>query len=445
MSEISLIQFFFDPILRAPVIAGMLMCLASSLIGVMVFVKRRSLVGEALAHASYPGVIFAFSIAPLFFHPNSMGTMILILMGAFISAWMGLGLIHWLEKRWSIQSDAALCFVLSLFLGVGVFLGSRIQVIYPLWYQQISTFLYGQAATMGDYHMIFYMLFVVGVLFFVIFRFRQIELFYFDPSFAKSLLLKSKGFHILNSVLLILALIIGMRSVGIVLISGMLIMPGAFARQFTHRLANLFIYAGLMGMVSAFLGVYMSVQIPLHLNSTHPISLPTGPMILLTAAFLTLFALIFSPKEGLCVRVIRIRRFKIGRLLDHILKTLWKKGPLSSSHLKQEMALSYFASIYLLFLLKKEGWIRREWVGGQKRLVLTEDGKRKASRLVRLHRLWELYLTSELKVDEKRVHCSAEEMEHILTFEIEAKLEKLLKDPKIDPHHQPIPQKEGLC
>ena len=441
MNEISLIQFFFDPILRAPVIAGMLMCLVSSLIGVMVFVKRRSLLGEALAHASYPGVILALSIAPLFFRPNSLGAMVFILIGAFISAWLGLNLIHWLERKWAVQSDAALCLVLSLFLGAGVFLGSRIQVIYPLWYQQISTFLYGQAATMEDYHIIFYMFFALVVLFFVIIRFRQIELFCFDPSFAQSLSLKSKGFHALNSFFLILALIIGMRSVGVILISGMLIMPAAFARQFTCRLFRIFIYAGLMGMGSAFLGIYLSVQIPLYLNPTHPISLPTGPMILIVAACLTLFALLFSPKKGLLARIIRIRRFQMGCLLDHILKILWKRGGISFSHLKQEMFLSCFTLRYFLFLLKKEGWVKINETG----IALTQDGVRKASHLVRLHRLWELYLTSELKVDEKRVHYSAEEMEHILTPEIETKLTRLLKDPKMDPHHQPIPHKEKLC
>ena len=68
----------------------------------------------------------------------------------------------------------------------------------------------------------------------------------------------------------------------------------------------------------------------------------------------------------------------------------------------------------------------------------------RASRLVRLHRLWELYLASSMKIGEEKVHRSAEEMEHILTPEIEKKLTELLKNPKIDPHKQPIPNIEDM-
>ncbi|MCB1083670.1 MAG: hypothetical protein KDK61_05130 [Simkania sp.] len=93
----------------------------------------------------------------------------------------------------------------------------------------------------------------------------------------------------------------------------------------------------------------------------------------------------------------------------------------------------------VLFSLKREGWIDTVSKG---KILLTPDGVKPAQRLVRLHRLWELYLVSCLKVDEERVHHSAEEMEHILTPSLEESLSELLNHPKKDPHQKPIPQGE---
>ena len=87
------------------------------------------------------------------------------------------------------------------------------------------------------------------------------------------------------------------------------------------------------------------------------------------------------------------------------------------------------------------GWIIQQRGKGY---ALTEDGRRRASRLIRLHRLWELYLASSVKMGEEKVHRSAEEMEHILTPEIENTLAQLLKNPKVDPHKQPIPNAEDM-
>ncbi len=63
---------------------------------------------------------------------------------------------------------------------------------------------------------------------------------------------------------------------------------------------------------------------------------------------------------------------------------------------------------------------------------------------MRLHRLWEVYLADYLGVGAERVHRNAEEMEHIITPQLERELTMLLKDPKEDPHKQPIPPLKEL-
>ncbi|MCB1107090.1 MAG: metal ABC transporter permease [Chlamydiia bacterium] len=426
-----------DPLYRAPFFGSMLMCLASALVGTLMVVKRRSLMGEALSHAAYPGVVLSIAIGAFFLTPNNPLAILLVMGGALIFSYLGLGAIETLCNRFRIHLDAALCLILSVFLGFGVVVASHIQFTHPLWYQQSQVFIYGQAATMTDSHIIIYGALSLIMIFFILYRFREIELALFDPFYAQS---RGLSMHrVMQGIffLLILSTIIGIRSVGVILISGMLLAPAAAARPFTDRLSHLLILSGLFGLLSGFGGNYLSVKL-----SEQGLTYPTGPMILLVAAFLTLLSLIFAPKKGALSRMVRVARFKKRCQLENILKTFWKGGadtPMSREGILKWNPMGRLRMRKALFTLQREGWIA---VGEKGRLLLTPDGVKRAEHLIRLHRLWELYLVSCLKLDEERVHCSAEEMEHIITPDLEKRLTALLNHPKKDPHESPIPQGE---
>ena len=110
-------DFFLDPLYRAPFIGSMLMCLASALMGTLMLVKRRSLLGEALSHSTYPGVVISAMVGALFFNPNDLSSVFIILGGAFLFAYLGLQVIEKLRSRFRIHLDAALCLTLSVFWG----------------------------------------------------------------------------------------------------------------------------------------------------------------------------------------------------------------------------------------------------------------------------------------------------------------------------------------
>ena len=439
--EFSFWQFFYDPVLRAPTLGSMLMGFASALMGVVVFVRRRSLLGEALAHAAYPGLIISILLISVLDGGRAAG----LLIGAFITAFLGLFVIEKLERNFKINPDAALCLVLALFLGVGVLVASRLQFTHPILYQQAQVFLYGQAATMNDQHIFFYGGFSLLVLSFLVLKFRHLELVIFDQSFAKSIKVGTRSIDITIFILLILALIIGIRSVGVVLMSGMLIAPAAAARQWTHRFSILFALAGFFGLISGFLGNYLSVYIPLWVGGDKPFSLPTGPMILLFSSSLCLFSLLFAPQRGAAARLMRIMRFRFRCISENVLKVLWKEGIENGVQKSDILKWNHMSGLTLALVLgslKRGGWITEK----QQSYLLTRDGVRRAARLIRLHRLWELYLASCMKMGEEKVHRSAEEMEHILTPELEQKLTELLQNPQKDPHDKPIPKAEdSLC
>jgi len=197
--------------------------------------------------------------------------------------------------------------------------------------------------------------------------------------------------------------------------------------------------SGAFGLLSGFGGNYFSI-----LFSSKGLIFPTGPMILLFSVMISLLSLLFAPKRGAVIRFIRIVRFRKRCHFENILKTLWKMGddtPMNHQEIHHWNRLLKFRLKLALASLKREGWIRPVPSG----FLLTPDGVKRAAYLVRLHRLWELYLTSCLNASEERVHHSAEEMEHIITPELERQLTQLLDDPQHDPHNKPIPRGGLRC
>lgn len=442
--------FFTDAVLRAPTIGCMLMCLASALVGVIVFLKKQSLLGESLSHAAYPGVIIGVICAGIFdvSQDSELVIAFLVMIGAFVSAIAGLWTIMFLERHLKVSSDSALCFVLSAFFGIGLTMASEVQFAYSSLYRQIQVYLYGQAATMTDIHIVIYGALSVIVIAVVLLFYKEIQVIAFDRQYAASLGMNTRAVDILVFLLIVLAVVIGIRSVGVVLMSAMLIAPPAAARQYTNKLGYMFILAGLFGLLSGFLGNYLSVE--MMQSSVIDLSgfkstLPTGPMIVIIASFICLFSLFVAPERGLLLRMIRVARFRYKCIYENLLKAIWRIGLSDNKHRAdgdisfEEIARYQNApSWYLRFVLRRlihYGWLERTLTGYR----LSADGALWAARIVRLHRLWELYLVDYLGVGAERVHRSAEEMEHIITPDLEKELTILLNNPKYDPHHQPIP------
>lgn len=444
----SLLSFFTDPVLRAPTLGCMFMCLAASLMGVIVFLRRQSLIGEALSHASYPGVILGVLAAGILSIQESqeLELSLLALIGAFLTSLLGLWVIHFLERRMRVPSDAALCFVLSTFFGIGLTMTSEVQFSFTSLYKQALTYLYGQAATMTDIHIAIYGILALGVIVMILLLYKELQVMTFDRQYAKSLGIRVRSIDLLLFILVALAVIIGIRSVGVVLMSAMLIAPAVAARQFTNRLSMLLVLAACFGMLSGFLGNYFSVQLTESFDQAYPsarIILPTGPMIVLVATVICVASLLFAPERGLLIRLRRIARFRYTCLCENLLKEMWRIDPQAAMSVEQVGKYQTISRPYLKLVLGRmvqNGWIEREKKDFYR---LTADGQRRAANIVRLHRLWEVYLATYLGMGGEKVHRNAEEMEHILTPELERELTLLLKDPKKDPHQQPIPARGG--
>lgn len=440
----TLLMYFFDPILRGPTIASMLMCLAASLAGVLLFLRRQCLLGEALSHASYPGLILSImTYGFLMQQEPTEFLLIFVLLGAFASSFAGLYLIDYLQKRQKMHSDAALCFVLSVFFALGLAGVAFVQFSHSRLYVHAQSYLYGQVATMHDLHIWIYAILCIILLLFLCLFYKEIEILHFDRDFA---LVSGVNAALLDGLfffILVFAVVLGIRSVGVVLLSAMFVAPVLAARQYTQNLKQLFFLSALLALFSGFLGVYSSVELSYFMQKWHPgfeLLFPAGPLIVLTACFFALFSIFFAPKRGLFFRYWRIFLFQWQCLIEHILKTLWRFSPKDSGMTLREISQQQGCHPLLAFLALCILRLKAKVIREQSRYCLSNAGKAQAAHIVRLHRLWELYLVNHLGFGVEKVHKSAEEMEHVLTNEVEKILTHLLGDPKTDPHFQPIPE-----
>lgn len=421
-----LANYFTDPVLRAPTIASMLMCLSAALIGTIVFLRKESLVGEVLSHATYPGIALGGIVAAALTFAAPAQLALGILTGALIFSLLGMAALQVLQRKYRIASDSAMTFTLAAFFGVGVTIASRMQFTHSGIYRQVQVYLYGQAATMTDIHIALYGGLALLIVCLLLLFYKELKAVTMDREFAYCIGLPTKLIDAVVILMVALAVVVGIRSVGVVLMSGMLIAPAVAARQMTNRMSRMLFWAALIGLLSGFLGNFLSLELG------QEVALPTGPMIVLVASVFALAALLFAPERGVLILWLRARAFRRRCLGENVLKTLWRSGKLDA----RRLARLHRGAEGALKRLKSEGFVERE--GGDWKLTL--DGEKRAAHIVRLHRLWEVYLVDYLGFGAERVHYSAEEMEHILTPELERELILLTGDAKKDPHHQPIPE-----
>ena len=444
----SIWEFIISPIHRGPSLGSMLMCMSTAWVGCFAFISKRSLLGEALSHASYPGIVIIALFTSVFFKGSDFSTHIdiWVQIGGAISAGIAILCINYLQHQLKIKEDAALCFILTAFFAVSIVLISYLQLTHTSLYREIQAYLYGQSATMNDLHILFY---AIQCLFFIVLIalfYKNIQLVLFDREHAKSLGVRIKYIDSLIAALLIFSVVSGMRSVGLILISSMLIAPPVAARKLTQSLKKMLIIAGLFGALSGLLGSYLSYQLSIWIfkNYHTKISFPTGPSIVMVITTICFLVLLLSPREGFLVKIIRMYIFRSKCIKENLLKFLWKKTGgktgLNFKNLYTSQPQNRFYLRGILALLSNEGCIYKS--ATTQTFHLTSYGIKRAAYIVRLHRLWELYLVNYLDIGAERVHKSAEEIEHILTPEIEEKLTEILHNPGEDPHHQPIPKKE---
>ncbi|WP_412060228.1 metal ABC transporter permease [Rubrivirga sp. IMCC45206] len=281
-----------DYTLRTVALGAAVLGLSSGSLGAFAVLRGQSLLGDAISHAALPGVALAFILTA------SKAPLVLVL-GAGLAGWIGTLCVMAVVERSRVPYDAALGIVLSVFFGLGMVLLTYIQSRPDASQAGLDTFLFGQAAALvGRDVVTMAALGLVALLAMVVF-WKEFKLLLFDPDFAASQGFSVRALDIGLTTLLVVAIVIGLQTVGVVLMSALIVAPAAAARQWTDRLWGVVALAGVFGAVSGAGGALLS-------GATARI--PTGPTIVLVASVIVAASLVFAPGRGLLSGVIRSRR-----------------------------------------------------------------------------------------------------------------------------------------
>ncbi|WP_109830400.1 metal ABC transporter permease [Reichenbachiella versicolor] len=418
---------FQDPNIRYVVAGSILIAVSSAIVGCFTFLKKKALVGDAVAHSVLPGICLSFIL-------TGTKNPIYIIIGAFVTGWISLILIDYITRFSKIKEDTAIGLILSVFFGIGVLLLTMIQHNGNASQTGLDSFLFGKAAALVGYDLLIFSIISIILLLAVILFFKEFTLISFDENFAKSIGFPVKRLELVLTTLTVLAVVTGIQAVGVVLMAAMLITPSAAAKFWTNKLNIMLILAAVFAAFSSISGAFISFTSP---------SMPTGPWIVMVISIIALTSFFFAPRHGILYNIIKQRSIKKRILHENILKLFYQLGERendfnasrSIDNILEKRTIKLGALKPGLRHLTKQGFLSKNknfW-------TLTTEGKTKGQRIVKLHRLWEVYLTKYLRIAPDHVHEDADNIEHFLTPELEKRLENLLNYPESDPHSSAIP------
>lgn len=249
------------------------------LISSYLVVKKWSMLGDIISHAALPGIVTAF------FLTHSTAVYILIL-GGFISSLFSVLLSFYLQKIGKFPRESSFALILSWFFSFGIIVMNIIQKKSIPGQSILNSFIFGNILMINHNTIIYYVIYALLLLLFTIYSIKKQEFFSFDQIFSY---IKYKSVFIWEIIFLIisiLTIIIALQSVGILLIGGLIILPGSFARLLSNSYATMTFFSVLYAITVFTLGI---------ITAFHFTTLPTGPIIVLIAV--SLFFILFLYKK----------------------------------------------------------------------------------------------------------------------------------------------------
>ncbi len=281
---------FSDYTLRTITLGTAILGAVTGMLGSFAVLRKQSLLGDAISHAALPGIALAFLITGA----KDSNT---LLLGALVSGLIGTFWIRGIITKTHLKSDTALGLILSLFFGFGMLLLTFIQKQPNANQAGLDKYLFGQAATLVESD-VWLMAGVTAICLIVLLLFwKEFKILLFDKDYALTLGFNTKTIDILITSFIVLAIVLGLQTVGVVLMSAMLLAPAAAARQWTNSLSKMVFLSAVFGAFSGVFGTAVSASQD---------NLSTGPVIVIIAAIFVGVSFIFSPIRGLLFKQLRV-------------------------------------------------------------------------------------------------------------------------------------------
>ncbi|MDR5857885.1 metal ABC transporter permease [Halomonas eurihalina] len=370
------LELLHDYTIRNVAIGAALLGLISGVLGSFAVLRKQSLLGDTMSHAALPGVCIGFIIAGA----REMG---IILLGALTTGALAALVMLLLTRNSRLKTDAGLGITLSTSFALGVVLLTHIQNMNNAAQGGLDAFLFGQAAAtlrsdlwiMGGITLV--ALVLVSALW------KEFKLVSFDPEFAASLGMPVMWLEVILTVMIALAVVVGLQMVGVVLMAAMIIAPAVAARQWSRRLEGMVMLAAVIGVSGGVFGAVLSALSR---------GLATGPLIILSVSSVVMVSLLLAPGRGFVWEGVRLWRGRRRLRYQQVLTTLYRLAmhhadPVFRS--EQGMLDTYHGhrTRTALRQLQKRGLV--EWrsappdePGGAKHWVLTTTGHEEAKRIL---------------------------------------------------------------
>ena len=426
LSDIWNVLILRDYNTRLVVISTILLGCACGLMGGFLLLRKRSLMGDTLSHATLPGVGLSFML--LVALGGDGKSLPILIAGAGITGVIGCAAVLFIREQTRIKDDAAMGIVLSVFFGAGVAILGVIQRMPEGSAAGLESFIYGKTASMvmSDFQILAFI--TVCVITCSLLLFKEFRLLCFDENFAAVLGWPVKFLDILLLALITAVTVAGLQAVGLILIIAFLITPAAAARFWTNQLDRMLMLSALIGAASGWIGASLSAFFP---------RLPAGAVIVLVAALIFVVSMLIGTERGVMIRFLRQSQLEKRMGRQHLLRSLYEI--LEGGRVTEELIIR---TVPLRQILSRRTWsdrhlrdyIRRAYKEGlveapnkADSILLTEIGLVEARQATRNHRLWEMYLIEYADVATSRVDRDADMVEHILGDKMVMRLENKLQ------------------
>ncbi len=431
---------------RLVLLGTTLLGVGAGTVGTFMLLRRRSLIGDVVSHASLPGIAVAFLAVELI-HPGTGRSLPSLMLGALTAGLLGVLCTMAITRFSRIKEDAALAIVLSVFFGAGIAMFTVIQKLPTGQIAGLQQFIYGQTAAMTSADVRWIATSSIAVVSVSILLFKEFGLLCFDEEFGRSQGWPTVGLDLALMGLVVTMSIIGLQSVGLLLVVAMLIIPAAAARFWTERLGPMTIIAAVCGGVSAWLGGVVSSLFS---------RFSAGAVIVLVGSLCFGASLLLGTRRGLLPRWVAQRESRrlVGRhdLSRAIYEMLEPQLASTDSTLPGDPLCQH--ELTYTAILERRSWsaarldklLRTAVSDGslvttENGWVLTETGATSARQVAKNHRLWETYLILHADIATTHVDRDADLTEHVLDEELIAELLETVSQryPQMDMPPSPHP------
>lgn len=234
--------FAYDFIVRA-LVAGSLVSLCAALLGVTLVLKRYSMIGDGLSHVGFGtlAIAMALNLSPL------LVSLPVSILAAFF-------LLRLSSSEKGLKGDSAIALISSSALAIGILVSSAVSGLNT----DVTAYLFGSILALGKNDVIISVILSIVVLLLFILCYRNIFMVTFDPNFATSAGIKSANYDRLIALLTALTVVIGMRLMGAMMISSLIIFPALTSMRVCKSFFAVTLLSAVLSVICFFTGIAFS-------------------------------------------------------------------------------------------------------------------------------------------------------------------------------------------